>query len=54
MKSTCRQYQARFKQTGLFRSQTGNEAFMCLETFRRNGHWHRLFLHAQPSDPSKS
>lgn len=54
MESTCRQYQARFKRTGQFWSQTGDEALMCLETFRRNGRWHLLFPHAQPSDPSKN
>ena len=54
MESTCRQYQARFKRTGQFWSQTGDEALMCLETFRRNGRWHWLFPHAQPPDPSKN
>jgi hypothetical protein len=52
MESTCRQYQARFKRVGQFWSQTGDEALMCLETFRRNGRWHWLFPHAQPLDPS--
>jgi hypothetical protein len=33
MESTCRQYQTRFKRTGQFWSQTGDEALMCLETF---------------------
>jgi hypothetical protein len=42
--STCRQYQTRFKRTGQFWSQTGDEALMCLETFRRNGRWHILFI----------
>src|SRR5262249_37477403 len=46
MESTCRQYQVRFKRTGQFWSQTGDEALMCLETFRRNGRWHILFPHA--------
>ena len=54
MESTCRQYQVRFKRTGQFWSQTGDEALMCLETFRRNGRWHWLFPHAQPPDPSKN
>lgn len=54
MESTCRQYQARFKRTGQFWSQTGDEALMCLETFRRNGRWHLLFPHAQSPDPSKN
>ena len=54
MESTCRQYQARFKRTGQFWSQTGDEALMCLETFRRNGRWELLFPHAQPPDPAKN
>jgi len=53
MESTCRQYQARFKRTGQFWSQTGDEALMCLETFRRNGRWHLLFPHSI-TDPSKN
>jgi len=52
MESTCRQYQCRFKRTGQFWSQTGDEALMCLETFRRNGRWHLLFPHS--IDPSKN
>jgi len=31
MESTCRQYQTRFKRTGQFWSQTGDEALMCLD-----------------------
>ena len=54
MESTCRQYQARFKRTGQFWSQTGDEALMCLETFRRNGRWQVLFPHARNSAPSKN
>jgi hypothetical protein len=54
MESTCHQYQVRFKRTGQFWSQTGDEALMCLETFRRNGRWHILFPHSQPDDPSKN
>jgi hypothetical protein len=53
MESTCRQYQTRFKRTGQFWSQTGDEALMCLETFRRNGRWHLLFSHSK-TDPSKN
>jgi len=52
MESTCRQYQCRFKRTGQFWSKTGDEALMCLETFRRNGRWHLLFPHS--TDPSKN
>ena len=54
MESTCRQYQARFKRTGQFWSQTGDEALMCLETFWRNNRWSLLFPHAQPPDLSKN
>jgi hypothetical protein len=54
MESTCRQYQCRFKRPGQFWSQIGDEALLCLETFRRNGRWHLLFPHAIPSDPSKN
>ena len=43
MESTCRQYQVRFKRTGQFWSQTGAEALLSLETFRRNGRWAVLF-----------
>lgn len=54
MESTCRQYQCRFKRPGQFWTQTGDEALLCLETFRRNGRWHLLFPHASPPDPSKN
>jgi len=54
MESTCRQYQVRFKGTGQFWSQTGDEALLCLETFRRNGRWGVLFPHARPIDPAKN
>jgi hypothetical protein len=54
MESTCGQYQVRFKRTGQFWSTTGDEALMCLETFRRNGRWHLLFPHAQALDPSRN
>lgn len=56
MESTCRQYQVRFKRTGQWGSQVGDEALLCLETFRRNGRWHRRFPHAHPlaHDPSEN
>lgn len=54
MESTCRQYQVRFKRTGQFWSQTGDEALMCLETFRRNERWHLLFPHSRSGDPAKN
>jgi hypothetical protein len=52
IESTCRQYQCRFKRSGQFWSQSGDEALMCLETFWRNGRWHLLFPHSV--DPSKN
>lgn len=52
MESACRQYQTRFKRTGQF--QTKDEAFMCLDAFRRNDRWELLFPHAKPSDLSKT
>ena len=54
MESTCRQYQVRFKRTGQFWSQCGDEALMCLESFRRNDRWHLLFPHSKRIDPSKN
>jgi hypothetical protein len=45
MESTCRQYQCRFKRTGQYWSQRGDESLMCLETFWRNKRWHLLFPH---------
>ena len=54
MESTCRQFQTRFKRTGQFWTQPGDEALMCLETFRRNERWELLFPHAKPEDLSKT
>ena len=45
IESTCRQYQCRFKRTGQYWSQQGDEALLCLETFWRNGRWQLLFPH---------
>jgi hypothetical protein len=53
MESTCRQSQTRFKRTGQFWSQTGDQALTCLETFRRNGRRHILFPHSKV-DPAKN
>ena len=52
IKSTCRQYQCRFKRTGQFWTQTGDEALMCLETFWRNDRWHLLYPHSKPTSPA--
>lgn len=45
IESTCAQYQVRFKRTGQFWSLEGDEAFLALETLRRNDRWHLLFPH---------
>jgi hypothetical protein len=45
VEATCRQTQCRFKRTGQFWSQRGDEALMCLETFWRNDRWNLLFPH---------
>lgn len=45
IESTCRQTQCRFKRSGQYWSQEGDEALLCLETFWRNNRWHLLFPH---------
>jgi len=45
IESTCSQYQGRFKRTGQFWSLEGDEAFLALETLKRNDRWHLLFPH---------
>ena len=47
IESTCRQYQVRFKRSGQFWSQVGDEALLALETLRRNERWSLLFPHAR-------
>jgi hypothetical protein len=54
VEATCRQTQCRFKRTGQFWSQRGDEALMCLETFWRNGRWHLLFPHATTINPARN
>jgi hypothetical protein len=54
VEATCRQYQCRFKRTGQFWTQKGDEALMCLETFWRNGRWHLLFPHTAPNNLAKN
>lgn len=54
IEATCRQTQCRFKRTGQFWSQQGDEALMCLETFWRNGRWHRLFPHTAAANPARN
>jgi hypothetical protein len=46
IESTCRQYQCRFKRSGQFWTQTGDEALLCVETFWRNDRWTQLYPHA--------
>lgn len=47
IESTARQYQCRFKRTGQFWTQVGDEALLCLETLWRNERWTDLFPHAR-------
>lgn len=54
VEATCRQTQCRFKRTGQFWSQKGDEALMCLETFWRNRRWHLLFPHTSSSNPARN
>jgi hypothetical protein len=53
IESTCRQYQCRFKRTGQFWSEKGDEALLCVETFWRNERWSTLFPHSH-LDPSRN
>ena len=53
VEATCRQAQCRFKRTGQFWSQAGDEALLCLETFWRNGRWSLLFPHTT-CDPARN
>ena len=48
IESACRQYQCRFKPTGQFRTLTGDQALMCLETL--NNRWHEF--HPQAKSPN--
>jgi hypothetical protein len=54
VEATCRQTQCRFKRTGQFWSQKGDEALMCLETFWRNGRWHLLFPHTSSTNLARN
>lgn len=53
VEATCRQAQCRFKRTGQFWSQAGDEALLCLETFWRNDRWQLLFPHTA-FDPARN
>ncbi len=53
VEATCRQAQSRFKRTGQFWSDKGDEALLGLEIFWRNGRWHRLFPHTS-FNPAKN
>ena len=46
VEASCRQTPCRFKRPGQFWRQAGDEAWLCLEMFWRNGRWHLLFPHA--------
>lgn len=52
MESSCRQYQCRFKRTGQFWSETGDEALLALHDAWRNRRWRKLFPHIGCTDPS--
>lgn len=54
IEATCRQYQGRFKRTGQFWSENGDESLLCLDTFWRNRRWHLLFPHALPLHPARN
>jgi len=54
VEATCRQSQCRFKRTGQFWSQQGDEALLCLDMFWRNGRWHLLFPHTSPCNPARN
>jgi hypothetical protein len=54
IESTCRQAQCPFKRPGQYWSQRGDESWLCLETFWRNGRWHLLFPHNRQFDCSKN
>jgi len=54
IESTCRQFQCRFKRPGQYWSREGDEALLCLDTYWRNGRWHRLFPHAAPPNPARN
>jgi hypothetical protein len=54
IEATCRQYQCRFKRTGQFWSENGDESLLCLDTFWRNGRWSLLFPHTLPPDPARN
>lgn len=53
VESTGRQYQTRFKCTGQFWSQAGDEALLALVTLYRNERWHLLFPHVTPASFGK-
>ncbi|MBX3747217.1 MAG: hypothetical protein KF833_18065 [Verrucomicrobiae bacterium] len=54
IESTARQYQCRFKRTGQFWTQVGDEALLCLETLWRNQRWTDLFPHARLTAKSRN
>jgi hypothetical protein len=54
VESTCNQAQCRFKRSGQYWSQQGDEALLCLETFWRNQRWHLLFPHNRHFDVSRN
>ena len=47
MESACRQFQTRFKRSGQFWTQAGDEKVLCLCTYRMSGRWTELWPHPQ-------
>lgn len=47
MESACKQFQTRFKRSGQFWTQAGDEKLLCLATYRMSGRWHELWPHLQ-------
>lgn len=54
VESTCRQYQCRFKRSGQFWTQVGDEALLSLENFWRNNRWAQLYPHATLTAPDRN
>ena len=54
IESTCRQFQCRMKRCGQFWTQPGDEALLTLSCFWKNGHWEKLFPHAQLTSVSRN
>ena len=47
MESACKQFHTRFKRSGQFWTQAGDEKLLCLATYRMSARWHELWPHLQ-------